>query len=267
MAIESSANQPSSELADMIASDDYWDEPIDPAEWLIGDDKLTYIRERRQARRNTDMIQKIGNVAFSLQGGGSVEPLEAGDGYPEIPDDSRKVIRIVIDSRTVLYKGSAEARSLKQYEKLLDEEVEGFDKLAEEMLDPDILWAPTAWSVKSAGMVKAFAIERNMLYMRPNSEVNFGVCVESTDIADHAYLEANSADAVIPMLPVGATYKFVTLLGDRMSKVVKADVMEADGVVWKDRPKKPPKDKSRERERSLLPKPAWGLGFQLGHAS
>lgn len=245
MSIEIDTHQPPTGLADLIASDDYWGEPIAIADQPGAKDGDEYWRKKLAVWYNTDRINQIGAVAFSLGGGGVRETLEEGQAYPKISDESRKVIRIVLDSRGTIYKGTKMSRLLRELEKHQDEKLEGFDSVAEVLLNPSTWWSyHSATAIRSASIIKQHRIRRELMYMRPDEEMSFGACICSDRIPDQEYLEAETAERVIPILPVGTPFKFGD--GDE-AKVVRADVLEANGIIWQgEAPKRPPKNKLRK---------------------
>lgn len=260
MTTEADTSKPTSEIADLIASDDYWGEPVDPAGQFKGKAREEYFKCRREAWRNAEVVNKIGTVAFSLNGGGVRSPLEEGSDYPEIPSDSRRVIRVVMDSRETVYRGSKINRLSKEIEKVQGNKLKGFDNVAEAMLDVSVWWSYSAVAVRSAGLLKEHRIRRDLMYMRPDADMNHATCVMSINIPHQEYSDTETADRVIPILPVGTAFKFEGI----EARVVRADLLEADGIVWRDdAPKKPPRDASREG--FLLPKLLPRLhGVQLG---
>lgn len=252
---------PTSEIADMIASGSYWEEPVpDPIAGLGTPDREAYWANFRAARAATDAVEEIGVVAMSLMGGAIFESLEHGGGFPELPEGSRKVIRLVEDDLMVIRRGSQHHKNLRDiHRRTKESEVEGthpgFDALAEQALDPSVVHTHPAYDLRSAGWRRVMHISRTIQYMRPVFDGRLGICVGSIFVQSSQDLEHAKPD-VIPLVPIGATF----VRGTRVSKIVRADVMEATGIVWRDDAPKKPRKKD-PHTKGLLPRLAPGLSM------
>lgn len=257
-----SSNIPTTNIADRIASGDYWKDPApDPTLGMDSDARELYLTAIRDATGDMDSAEEIGVLAMSLSGGGSFENLPEGSELPELPEDSRQAIRLVEDSLVVVRRGSKHHRGLKSLQAAIDKQQEdgihpGFDVLAEQAMDPRYMHVFPAYDLRSAGLRKVMSVSRTIHYMRPIFEGKLGLCVGSVFAQTPEDLKRVKPD-VIPMVPVGTTY----VRGNRVSKIARADVVEATGIMWRggDAPKKP-NQRNKHFAAGLLPRLAPGLG-------
>lgn len=254
---------PLPEVASLIASDGYWpDQPVDLSTAVHGEKALeTYFANINRVLDDTDQAQEIGLVALSLRGGGTIAPLTAGSNMPRIEAGSRQIVRVVEDSRLELSRFSRRYRLFRDIDEALsaDEQegrIEEFDTRAERSLDPRVLHTPHVSRLVAAGLGRAVRVERNVYYMRPDMPANVALCVPSIYVQSQEHLD-DARPITIPALPIGWTY--FSRGREGLGRIVRADLMEATGILWRDdAPKRPPE--KEQRFRGLLPRLMPGTG-------
>lgn len=248
------------ELAALIASDQYWvDPPVDPMANLGRRQKRAYLRDKLEAYRDTATVQEIGAVVLSLAGGGTSEALQEGDDLPSELNNSRSVVRIVQDSRSIVTKGTKYHAVLLQKQRLIERlQQEGaeeeFDIQAEQMLDPLSNTHKSAVELIPNRKWNTILVEREIKYMRPSPTGTVGVCLGGIYAESPQDIEEGRA-SVTPLVAVGSTYQKGR---NHLTKVVRADILEATGIIWRDPPKRPRHRKKAPTE-SLLPRLTFGF--------
>lgn len=262
MNMSSPDTAPTTAIADMIASRDYWEDPAPIPMLEAGSgDRDAYYAAIVEATADIDAAKEIGVVAMSLSGGGDFVRLEEGAEFPDISGNPRQLVRLVEDSVVTVSRLSRHYRTLKGLQTGIDHKQEeglypGFDVLAEQSMDPQYLHVLPPYDLRSTGLLKARSISRTIYYMRPVFEGRLGLCVGSIFVQTPQDLERVKPD-VVPLLPIGSTY----VRQNRLSRIARADVVEPTGIMWRggDAPKKP-NSRKKHFAAGLLPRLAPGMG-------
>lgn len=228
-----------------LASDLYWQTERSEAFFTEYQDihlRHQQLKDTVRISRDGQMASRIGSVVTSLEAGGTIEQIPYGEPLP-IPH-SRQVVKVIEDSRSITSRLSpvfqisqliisrSKARTIKAAEYFdLGFVYPTFEENLEKIHKSDLTFGPAAKAIIPRGITKIAELRRGVFYLKYDEQSGQFAALPSTfslvpEVWDKGHL------SVIPQTTVGEVYR-KDMLGLELGRVIAADLVEANSVVWK----------------------------------
>lgn len=226
-------------LDEIIASDLSWRTDFERRTDGVGLRNM-FSYARHECGLSTDIVaaKEIANRVLAFQDGDVADPIAEGELIPVPEEKSRRVIKIVQDSRILLQANSGTV--IPANKALLEALVDGggvanrgyeFERDANRLLDKDKYLDGRALSfVPFKGIDACAYVERRVFYARGGQTLPL-VMVDSEDI------QAASNGMLVPTLPLGNVRVGAAFKRERPrsnNRIVSVKELEPTGVVWDD---------------------------------